>query len=85
MSESAETLKPVDELSFVELLDECANWMSDMNSAYWEARSDWAPSENRGRALFCRLYETANKIRSGEVALARFLTAPEVEKLKVNL
>lgn len=66
-------MRQVDELTKTELLEECAHWMSDMNSAFWEARSEWAPSENRGKALFSALFDLVKQLESGEVVLARFV------------
>jgi hypothetical protein len=66
-------LKPVEDLTHSELIRECADWMSDINSAYWEAQDGMAPSENRGKALLSRLFTLADQLDSGEWALCRVI------------
>lgn len=66
--------KSVDALTKQELIQEAAEWISDMNSAYWEATPlGEPPSENRGKALCGALYELAKKLETGEWALARVI------------
>jgi hypothetical protein len=77
--------KPVAELTHIELLRECADWMSDINSAYWEAQEGMAPSENRGKALLSRLYELADKLDSAEWALCRVVHEHTPQAFKVKL